>query len=62
MQFYDTVPVKLKIKNNLVKLSLLLQIRSMIETDEFLHCKKRLTIFLSPAGMSPTKLSLAGRE
>jgi hypothetical protein len=24
-----------------------------------LHCKKRLTIFLSPAGMSLTKLSLA---
>jgi hypothetical protein len=25
-----------------------------------LHCKKRLPIFPSPAGMSPTKLSLAG--
>jgi hypothetical protein len=24
------------------------------------HCKKRLSIFLSPAGMSMTKLSLAG--
>jgi hypothetical protein len=27
-----------------------------------LHCKKRLRIFLSPAGMSPTKLSLAGNN
>ncbi len=27
-----------------------------------LHCKKRLTIFPCPAGMSPTKLSLAGNN
>jgi hypothetical protein len=27
-----------------------------------LHCKKRLTIFHSPAGMSLTKLSLAGNN
>jgi hypothetical protein len=27
-----------------------------------LHCKKRLTIFLSPAGMSLTKLSLDGNN
>jgi hypothetical protein len=27
-----------------------------------LHCKKRLTIFPSPAGMSLTKLSLAGNN
>ncbi len=27
-----------------------------------LHCKKRLTVFLSPAGMSMTKLSLAGNN
>jgi hypothetical protein len=26
------------------------------------HCKKRLRIFLSPAGMSLTKLSLAGNN
>ncbi len=26
-----------------------------------LHCKKRLAVFPFPAGMSPTKLSLAGR-
>ncbi len=26
-----------------------------------IHCEKRLTIFPSPAGMSQTKLSLAGR-
>ncbi len=26
------------------------------------HCKKRLTIFLSPAGMSLTKVSLAGNN
>ncbi len=26
------------------------------------HCKKRLMTFLSPAGMSPTKLSLAGNN
>jgi hypothetical protein len=24
------------------------------------HCKKRLAVFPSPAGMSPTKLSVAG--
>jgi hypothetical protein len=29
---------------------------------ERLHCKKRLAIFLSPAGMSLTKLSLAGNN
>jgi hypothetical protein len=28
----------------------------------FLHCKKRLAIFLSPAGMSLTKLSLGGKN
>ncbi len=27
-----------------------------------LHCKKRLTIFLSPAGMSLTNLSLTGKN
>ncbi len=27
-----------------------------------IHCKKRLTIFLSPAGMSSTKLSLDGNN
>jgi hypothetical protein len=27
-----------------------------------LHCKKRLTIFSAPAGMSLTKLSLAGHN
>ncbi len=27
-----------------------------------LHCKKRITTFLSPAGMSLTKLSLAGKN
>jgi hypothetical protein len=27
-----------------------------------LHCKKRLALFLSPAGMSLTKLSLAGNN
>jgi hypothetical protein len=27
---------------------------------EIVHCRKRLAIFLSPAGMSPTKLSLDG--
>jgi hypothetical protein len=26
-----------------------------------IHCKKRLAVFLSPAGMSLTKLSLAGK-
>jgi hypothetical protein len=26
----------------------------------YIHCKKRLAIFPSPAGMSPTKPSLAG--
>jgi hypothetical protein len=26
------------------------------------HCKKRLTVFLSPAGMSLTKLSLVGNN
>jgi hypothetical protein len=28
----------------------------------FIHCKKILTIFPSPAGMSLTKLSLAGKN
>jgi hypothetical protein len=28
---------------------------------EKLHCKKRLAVFLSPAGMSLTKLSVAGK-
>jgi hypothetical protein len=27
-----------------------------------MHCKKRLAIFLSPDGMSRTKLSLAGNN
>jgi hypothetical protein len=27
-----------------------------------LHCKKRLPIFLTPSGMSLTKLSLAGKK
>jgi hypothetical protein len=30
------------------------------QTKELLHCKKRLLFFQSPAGMSLTKLSLAG--
>ncbi len=29
---------------------------------KFLHCKKRLSIFPSPAGMSLTKLSVAGNN
>jgi hypothetical protein len=29
--------------------------------DRTLHCKKELAIFPSPAGMSLTKLSLAGK-
>jgi len=29
---------------------------------ERLHCKKRLAIFPSPDGMSPTKLSLRGNN
>ncbi len=26
------------------------------------HCKKRFAVFQSPAGMSPTKLSMAGNN
>jgi hypothetical protein len=29
---------------------------------EYLHCKKELAIFPSPAGMSLTKLSLGGKK
>ena len=29
---------------------------------KYVHCKKRLAVFLSPAGMSLTKLSLAGNN
>ncbi len=44
----------------------LLQTTSMITSlppsRTILHCKKRFLIFLSPAGMSLTKLSLAGNN
>ncbi len=32
-----------------------------VKVAKVLHCKKRLAIFSSPAGMSLTKLSLAGK-
>ncbi len=34
----------------------------LVSYVECAHCKKRLEIFLSPAGMSLTKLSLAGNN
>jgi len=34
---------------------------SIFEWELSIHCKKRLAIFSSPAGMSQTKLSLAGK-
>jgi hypothetical protein len=40
--------------------------RSDIETlginDSFIHCKKRTSIFPSPAGIPLSKLSLAGKN
>jgi hypothetical protein len=33
-------------------------IRLLVSVTAAMHCKKRLAAFLSPAGMSPTKLSL----
>jgi hypothetical protein len=33
-------------------------IRLLVSVTAAMHCKKRLAVFLSPAGMSPTKLSL----
>jgi hypothetical protein len=36
--------------------------RKKFHDIEHIHCKKRLTIFLSPAGMSLTKLSLDGNS
>ncbi len=35
---------------------------SRLRKHAHIHCKKRLYIFPSPAGMSPTKLSLAGNN
>ncbi len=36
--------------------------RSIQQTCKYVHCKKRLAVFPSPAGMSLTKLSLAGNN
>jgi hypothetical protein len=36
--------------------------RTLLLSDFFLHCKKRFMTFPSPAGMSLTKLSLAGNN
>jgi hypothetical protein len=33
-----------------------------VDSEEIVHCKKRLTIFPSPAGMSLTKLFLDGNN
>jgi hypothetical protein len=43
-----------------VKYNTLLKERHILY--EYIHCKKRLTVFPSPAGMSLTKLSLAGKS
>ncbi len=38
------------------------KVRESVAKSERVHCKKRLTIFPSPAGMSLTKLSQAGNN
>ncbi len=39
-----------------------LSLKSLYKSVHSLHCKKRLAVFPSPAGMSLTKLSLAGNN
>jgi hypothetical protein len=42
--------------------SLLISVLVKLALSVYLHCKKRVAIFPSPAGMSLTKLSLAGNN
>ncbi len=43
----------------LIALHILLSFVEKVVTYDWLHCKKRLAIFLAPAGMLLTELSLA---
>ncbi len=67
----DSTPVETKEQDSLIEATSrdqedeedsIKQLKQKVRISNSVYCKKRLMIFLSPAGMSLIKLSLAGNN